>query len=287
MSSVWLQKCLYYSNAQTKIIGGQRYWEIGTSETIREGWCVMAFNEPTKQLVFTDKKRTPIYAYSYFIPRTYKGLPIIGVMYTAGDYYNNKYAAYGTPNVYYHNDSIMFIMPNRKGFAPMYYGDDPISTSRFNGCMFQYTKSNPRIQLLKSRAYGDIKYCYTSLGKINMTLNSTYKRYAVRHGKPYSYVSTENDEICINGSPNHNDWSGRNYGKYFGSLFHERLTCSSIDQMIQEEFDANQAVFAWVLSASNSRMSGLGTISLSVATIDGTDELIDVSNTDDSSSIYR
>lgn len=275
MSVAVLQKCLYISNTYVDSYTKSR--KLNQDYSVKEGWAVVGLENPTNRKLFYDYRQAP----SFYIPRTYLGLPIVAICYRAGDVFNENYNPYDDrtqdAHIYYYEENMLMIQPPRKGFV-QYCSDTQGNYLIWDCCLLQYKISaNPSLSLLENMANArgyDSTFRYASLGKLTIAYDETKKFY---DGKTMR-TSTTRDEAGLRVPPTDSilKFQEHRIGKYISSDDSYRYWHKSVDADTRAYFDKYQSVFGWVKRAYGAKDITLPNFTL--LTLNGTSVRINVSD---------
>lgn len=279
MSVAVLQKCLYISNTYVEKYTRSR--RLNNDMSIKEGWVVVGLEDRTYRKEYSGYKQVP----SFYIPRTYKGLPIVGIIYRAGDSYFNEYGtAYvdSTPNVYYHEENMLTIQQSRVSYM-QFYSDTNCSYLVWERCLMQYhIPSNETLSLLQNMAEVkgyDTTFRYASLGKLVIAYDKEERFW---NGKTQTTTETANLTVVPVSDP----YKQAEYrvGKYVSSDDSFRYWHKKVDADMRNYFDSHKSVFGWVKRAYGEKQITLPYFAM--VSLNETSERIDVSDPEDPSTKY-
>lgn len=281
MSVAVLQKCLYISNTYVEKYTKSR--KLNQDYSVKEGWLVVGLEDPTYgyRPCYNDYKKKPI----FYIPRTYDGLPIVGVCYRAGDSFFNEYGTSEAPNICYHEENMLMLQPSRLGYVS-YFSDVDCSYLIWERCLLQYKISiNPSLTLLENMAQAqgyNTTFRYASIGKLVIAYDETRKFW---DGKMRTQTTRDEANLTVVPTSGEDKFAEYRVGKYISSDESYRYWHRSVDSDTRDYFDKNSSVFGWVKRAYGETKITLP--NFAIVSLNETSERIDVSYPDDPSSKYR
>ena len=272
MSVAVLQRCLYVSNTYVERLTKSR--KINQDYSVKEGWLVVGLEDPTYRFkrIYNDNIKVP----TFYIPRTYLGLPIVGICYRAGDSYFEDYGTDETPYVYYHEENMLMLQPARNGYVSL-FSDEKTSYLLWKPSLLQFKISeNPSLTMLEglanARGYNST-FRYASLGEVVIAYDET-KRFW--DGQVRTKTTRDTAHMGVSPTSSVDTYNEYRVGKYISSGESFRYWHRSVDSDMRNYFDKYKSVFGWVKSAYGA--SKLTQPSFAILSLNETSERIDVSD---------